>query len=83
MVTSNKPFSAWGTIFGDDVVAAAMIDQLVHHTEILALNSDSYLPKNHDLAAPSAAKPAPADCPPATRLPRPLAASRQRFPEDP
>jgi hypothetical protein len=32
---SNKPFSAWGDIFGDDVVAAAMIDRLVHHAEIL------------------------------------------------
>ena len=27
IVTSNKPFSAWGEIFGDDVVAAAMIDR--------------------------------------------------------
>jgi IstB-like ATP binding protein len=32
---SNKPFSAWGDIFGDDVVAAAMIDRFVHHAEIL------------------------------------------------
>ena len=31
IVTSNKPFSGWGEIFGDDVVAAAMIDRLVHH----------------------------------------------------
>jgi IstB-like ATP binding protein len=31
---SNKPFSGWGEIFGDDVVAAAMIDRLVHHAEI-------------------------------------------------
>jgi DNA replication protein DnaC len=30
IVTSNKPFSAWGEIFGDEVVAAAMIDRLVH-----------------------------------------------------
>jgi DNA replication protein DnaC len=26
-VTSNKPFSAWGEIFGDEIVAAAMIDR--------------------------------------------------------
>ena len=31
IVTANKRFSAWGEIFGDDVVAAAMIDRLVHH----------------------------------------------------
>ena len=35
IVTSNKPFSAWGEIFGDEVVAAAMIDRLVHHAEIV------------------------------------------------
>ena len=39
IVTSNKAFSAWGEIFGDDVVAAAMIDRLVHHAEILALKA--------------------------------------------
>jgi DNA replication protein DnaC len=33
IVTSNKPLSAWGEIFGDEVVAAAMIDRLVHHAE--------------------------------------------------
>ena len=43
IVTSNKPFSAWGEIFGDDVVAAAMIDRLVHHAEILALKGCSYV----------------------------------------
>jgi DNA replication protein DnaC len=54
IVTSNKPFSAWGEIFGDDVVAAAMIDRLVHHAEILALKGDSYRLRDRDLArAPS------------------------------
>jgi DNA replication protein DnaC len=42
IVTSNKPFTAWGEIFGDAVVAAAMIDRLVHHAEILPLKGDSY-----------------------------------------
>ena len=34
IVTSNKPFGRWGEVFGDDVVAAAMIDRLVHHAEV-------------------------------------------------
>jgi DNA replication protein DnaC len=51
IVTSNKPFSAWGEIFGDEVVAAAMIDRLVHHAEILALKGDSYRLRDKDLAA--------------------------------
>jgi DNA replication protein DnaC len=50
IVTSNKPFSAWGEIFGDDITAAAMIDRLVHHAEILALKGDSYRLKDRDLA---------------------------------
>jgi DNA replication protein DnaC len=50
VVTSNKPFSAWGEIFGDDVTAAAMIDRLVHHAEILALKGDSYRLKDRDRA---------------------------------
>ena len=49
IVTSNKPFSAWGEIFGDDVVAAAMIDRLVHHAEILSLKGDSYRLRDRDL----------------------------------
>ena len=42
MVTSNLPFGRWGETFGDDVVAAAMIDRLVHHSEVLTLSGDSY-----------------------------------------
>jgi hypothetical protein len=42
IVTSNKPFSAWGEIFGDEVVAAAMIDRLVHYAEIPSLKGKSY-----------------------------------------
>ena len=38
----NKPFGRWGEVFGDDVVAAAMIDRLVHHAEVLTLAGDSY-----------------------------------------
>jgi DNA replication protein DnaC len=44
-----------GEIFGDDVVAAAMIDRLVHHAEILALKGDSYRLKDRDLARPAPA----------------------------
>jgi DNA replication protein DnaC len=49
IVTSNKPFGRWGEVFGDDVVAAAMIDRLVHHADVVALKGDSYRLKNRDL----------------------------------
>ena len=38
-----------GEVFGDEVVAAAMIDRLVHHAEVVALKGDSYPLKNRDL----------------------------------
>ena len=56
IVSSNKPFSAWGEIFGDEVVAAAMIDRLVHHAEILSLKGDSYRLKDRDLGGRPPAK---------------------------
>jgi DNA replication protein DnaC len=49
IVTSNKPFGRRGEVFGDDVVAAAMIDRLVHHAEVIALKGDSYRLKDRDL----------------------------------
>ena len=55
IVTSNKPFGRWGEVFGDDVVAAAMIDRLVHHAEVVALKGDSYQLKDRDLGRVPAA----------------------------
>ena len=49
IVTSNKEFGRWGEVFGDDTVAAAMIDRLFHHADVIALKGDSYRLKNHDL----------------------------------
>jgi DNA replication protein DnaC len=33
VVTSNKPFGRWGDVFGNDTVATAMIDRLVHRAD--------------------------------------------------
>src|SRR4051794_25153019 len=55
IVPSNKPFGRWGEVFGDEVVAAAMIDRLVHHAEVIALKGDSYRLKDRDLGRPHAA----------------------------
>jgi DNA replication protein DnaC len=53
IVTSNKAFTAWGEIFGDAVVAAAMIDRLVHHADILSLKGESYRLKDKNLSDPT------------------------------
>jgi DNA replication protein DnaC len=42
IVTSNRGFEAWGEILGDAMVAAALIDRLVHHATMVALKGKSY-----------------------------------------
>ena len=42
ILTSNLPFSGWGGVFGDQAVAAAMIDRIVHHADVLTLKGVSY-----------------------------------------
>jgi DNA replication protein DnaC len=39
----------WGEIFGDEITAAAMVDRLGHHAEILSLKRDSYRLTDRDL----------------------------------
>jgi DNA replication protein DnaC len=46
ILTSNLPFSGWGTVFGDQAVAAAMIDRIVHHADVLQLKGASYRLRN-------------------------------------
>lgn len=49
ILTSNLPFSGWGAVFGDQVVAAAMIDRIVHHADVLSLKGASYRLRNRGI----------------------------------
>jgi DNA replication protein DnaC len=43
IVTTNKPFDQWGQVFGgDDVIAAAILDRLLHHSHVIATRGPSY-----------------------------------------
>jgi DNA replication protein DnaC len=42
VLTSNKGFEEWGDIFGDDVMAAALIDRLVHPCHLVTIRGNSY-----------------------------------------
>lgn len=46
VLTSNKAFSEWGSVFGDEVLATAISDRLLHHCEVIAINGPSYRLKN-------------------------------------
>ena len=42
MLTTNLAFSDWPTVFPNATCATALIDRLVHHAEIIAIEGDSY-----------------------------------------
>jgi DNA replication protein DnaC len=49
VLTSNLPFSGWAGVFGDQAVAAAMIDRIVHHADVLLLKGASYRLRGHGI----------------------------------
>ncbi|CAM5534114.1 Insertion sequence IS5376 putative ATP-binding protein [Streptomyces tendae] len=46
ILTSNKSFGEWGEVFGDEVLATAILDRLLHHCEVVPINGNSYRLKN-------------------------------------
>lgn len=47
ILTSNKSFAEWGEVFGDEVMAGALIDRLVHHCHIVNIRGNSYRMRQH------------------------------------
>ena len=47
VLTSNKGFEEWGTILGDEVMAAALIDRLLHHCHVVSIRGNSYRLRHH------------------------------------
>jgi DNA replication protein DnaC len=42
LLTSNRSVGEWGTVFGDPVVATAILDRLLHHSQVITIRGDSY-----------------------------------------
>lgn len=42
IITTNKSFSKWGDVFGDSVIANAILDRLLHHSKIFNIVGPSY-----------------------------------------
>ena len=42
LLTSNRSVGEWGTVFGDAVVATAILDRLLHHSHVITIRGDSY-----------------------------------------
>jgi DNA replication protein DnaC len=47
VLTSNKGFEDWGDVLGDEVMAAALIDRLLHHCHIVNIRGNSYRMRQH------------------------------------
>src|SRR2546421_4792984 len=53
VITTNRPFREWGKLFdGDNTLATALIDRLMHHGEALVIKGDSYRLKDKPAASP-------------------------------
>ena len=42
LITSNRPVGEWGQVFGDAVAATAILDRLLHHSQVITIRGDSY-----------------------------------------
>ncbi|SFI27917.1 IstB-like ATP binding protein, partial [Pseudobutyrivibrio sp. OR37] len=42
IITTNTPFSKWGEIFGSATLANAVLDRLLHHSQIISIKGPSY-----------------------------------------
>ena len=49
IITTNQSFAKWGEVFGDAVIANAIIDRLVHHSEIVKITGPSYRVKDRTI----------------------------------
>lgn len=53
IITSNKSFAEWGSVLGDDVLATAILDRLLHHCHVISINGPSYRLKDRAALAPN------------------------------
>ena len=47
ILTSNRGFAEWGEVFGDYVVATALLDRLLHHAIVIQIEGSSYRLRQH------------------------------------
>ena len=52
ILTSNRGFGEWGEIFGDPVVATALLDRLLHHAVVVQIEGSSYRLREHASLVP-------------------------------
>lgn len=66
ILTSNRGFAEWGEIFGDTVVATALLDRLLHHAVVIQIEGSSYRLRQHADLVPEHLRAKPLATPPPT-----------------
>jgi hypothetical protein len=80
ILTSNRGFAEWGEIFGDPVVATALLDRLLHHAVVIQIEGSSYRLRQHAELVPEHIRSKALITPP---LPAPRRRGRPPKPKDP
>jgi len=57
LLTSNTGFADWGSLLGDEILATALLDRLLHHAEVISINGRSYRMKDRREALGAARAP--------------------------
>jgi DNA replication protein DnaC len=65
ILTSNRGFAEWGEVFGDPVVATALLDRLLHHAVVIQIEGASYRLRQHAALVPENTRARPPLNPPA------------------
>lgn len=52
ILTSNRGFAEWGDVFGDPIVATALLDRLLHHAVVVQIEGSSYRMREHAALIP-------------------------------
>ena len=63
ILTSNRGFGEWGEVFGDPVVATALLDRLLHHAVVIQIEGASYRLRQHADLVPEVMRPKPPSSP--------------------
>ena len=63
ILTSNRGFSEWAEVFGDTVVAAALLDRLLHHAIVIEIAGNSYRLREHAKLVPDSLRLPPVSVP--------------------
>lgn len=67
IVTTNRSLPAWGEIFGDAVVASAILDRLMHNAVVFNIKGDSWRLREHHALTTATTEPRPTTQPRALR----------------